>query len=218
MTLFTRIKNLITADLHEVLDKCENPMTMLQHHLRELDGQVEEAKKALSHQFYLEKKYEILIAAAEENAAKRTNQAELAVSRGEDTIEKIALQEKISEEAKVQMLRDQAAITKANTAKLVEQIEKLKANYQDFQFRKLDLESKVHAAKAIKQGQKMLSAFQFEGASKGLAKAQEYVYKLEAEAQASQHFQEFTTTPAISAVFNDEVEKQFESIKHFQNE
>ncbi|MFJ5714052.1 PspA/IM30 family protein [Neobacillus sp. NPDC093127] len=211
MNLFTRIKNLITADLHEVLDKCENPMTMLHHHLREMDGQVAEAKKALAHQFYLEKKYEILIAAGEETVAKRARQAELAVSKGDDSMAKIALQEKITEEAKVQMLQDQAVITKANTAKLIEQIEKLKAHYQEFQFKKLELESKVHAAMAIKQGQEMMAAFQFKGASKGIAKAQEYVYKLEAEAQASQHF--YTSSPVLSVELQEEIEKQLASLK-----
>jgi phage shock protein A len=176
------------------------------------------AKKALANQYYLEKEYEILIAAAEENAAKRARQAELAVSKGDDSIAKIALQEKIAEEAKVQMLLDQAAITKANTGKLVEQIEKLKANYQEFQFKKLELKSKIHAAKAIKQGQEMLTAFQFEGATKGLAKAQEYVYKLEAETKASQHFHQFTSTPAVSTSYNEEVEKQLESLKQAQNQ
>lgn len=213
MALFTRIKNIVTADLHEALDKCENPMAMLQQHLREMDEQVAKAQKALAGQFYQEKKYEILLAEAEETVAKRARQAELAVEKGSDDIAKIALQEKIAEEAKVEMLRGQAALTKKNTAILVEQIEKLKAEYQDFQFKKLELESRAHAARSIKQGQEMLIAFKFEGSSKGLAKAREYVYKLEAEAKASEHISQFTITPAVSPTFQAEVEQQLDALK-----
>lgn len=213
MALFSRIKNIVTADLHEALDKCENPMAMLQQHLREMDQQVAKAEKALAGQFYLEKRYEILLEEAEATVAKRTRQAELAVAKGDDSVAKIALQEKIAEESKLQMLREQAALTQDNTAQLVEQIEKLKAEYQDFQFKKLELESRVHAASSIKQGQEMLSAFKFEGTSKGLAKAREYVYKLEAEAKAGEHFHQFSITPSVSPSFQAEVEKQFEALK-----
>ncbi|WP_053365135.1 PspA/IM30 family protein [Bacillus sp. FJAT-27245] len=213
MSLFIRIKNIITADLHGALDKCENPMAMLQQHLREMGVQVAKAQEALASQFYLEKKYEILLGESEATIEKRARQAELAVEMGKEDIAKLALQEKISEEAKLQMLRDQAALAKQNTAILIEQIEKLKAEYQDFQFKKLELESRVHAAGSIKQGHEMLKAFKFEGTAKGLAKAREYVYKLEAEAKASEHFKHFTITPAVSPTFQSEVEKQLEVMK-----
>lgn len=213
MSLFKRIKNIVTADLHEVLDKVENPMAQLHQYLREMDKQMEKAQKALAGQFYLEKKYEILISEAEATAVKRARQAELAVAKGEDEIAKLALQEKIAEEEKIQMLRAQADITKNNTAKLVEQIEKLKAEYRDLQHKKLGLESRIHAAQSIKQGQEMLTVFKYEETSKGFVKAQEYVNKLEAEAKASEQFHGLTFTPAVSPAFRDEVEKQLLALK-----
>lgn len=61
MGILKRIKNIVVADVHQTLDKIEKPINMLKHYLRETEQQITKAEKALSHQYYLEKKYEALI-------------------------------------------------------------------------------------------------------------------------------------------------------------
>ena len=216
MGIFKRLKTIVTADVNEVLDKMENPLSMLNQYLRDMENQLEEAKGALADQLYLEKKYELLVADEEALVAKRARQAELAVTRGEDEIAKLALQEKILHETKVNSYRKQYEITKQQTEKLKEQISKLVEKFQELQYKKLVLTSRAHAAKSMQQGQAMLASFQSEQAVSGFAKAEEQVRKLEAVAAASTHFYELTNASekaALDTQLQEAVQKELDLLK-----
>ncbi|HJV32373.1 MAG TPA: PspA/IM30 family protein, partial [Bacillales bacterium] len=53
--LFTRIKNSITADLHEALDHKEkqNPIALLNQYLRQCEMETEKVRKLLERQYTL---------------------------------------------------------------------------------------------------------------------------------------------------------------------
>lgn len=116
MGIFNRVKTIVMADIHEVLDKVEDPIRLMNQYMRELDEQVDQAKDALGQQLYLEKRHGLLVAEAQVLVAKRTRQAELAVANGEDTIARIALQEKLKEEAKLKLYAEQYAAMKQQTS------------------------------------------------------------------------------------------------------
>ncbi|MFB6730331.1 MULTISPECIES: PspA/IM30 family protein [Bacillus cereus group] len=188
MGILKRIKNIVVADVHQTLDKIENPISMLKQYLRETEQQITKAEKALSHQYYLEKKYEALISETTALIAKRTRQAELAVSREEDHMAQLALQEKIVNEKKAELYRQQYEITKEQTATLYEQIDKLQKKYGELQYKELVLTSRLNAAQAIKESNRAIDSFHTESTAKGFARIESYVQKLEAETAASNYF------------------------------
>ena len=188
MGILKRVKTIFTADLHEALDKMENPLVMMNQYMRELEGQVSEAQKALAQQLYLENRYAQLVADAEALVAKRGRQAELAISRNEEDVARLALKEKILQEEKLKNYQAQLAAIKNQTATLQGQIVKLSEKYQELEYKKLNLLSRAHAAKAVRQSQESLSAFDASSAVNGFAKVESYVQKLEAEAAASTQF------------------------------
>jgi lia operon protein LiaH len=57
--LFTRIRNTITADLHEALDQKENknPIAMLNQYLRECEQETEKVRKLLERQYILKDEF-----------------------------------------------------------------------------------------------------------------------------------------------------------------
>lgn len=128
MGILKRIRNIVMADIHGTLDKLESPINMLKQYIRETEAQMVKAQHALSQQLYLEKKYAALIAETEALAAKRARQAELAVSRNEDNIAQLALQEKVKNKNKATLYREQYKATKKQTAALYEQINKLQGS------------------------------------------------------------------------------------------
>ncbi|MDA1633445.1 PspA/IM30 family protein [Bacillus cereus] len=188
MGILKRIKSIVVADVHQTLDKIENPVSMLKQYLRETEQQITKAEKALSHQYYLEKKYEALISETDALIAKRTRQAELAVSREEDHMAQLALQEKIVNEKKAELYRQQYEITKEQTATLYEQIDKLQKKYGELQYKELVLTSRLNAAQAIKESNRAIDSFHTESTAKGFARIESYVQKLEAETAASNYF------------------------------
>ncbi|MDC2866878.1 PspA/IM30 family protein [Bacillus sp. BP-3] len=216
MGILKRIKNIVMADVHQTLDKLESPASMLKQYLRETEEQITKAQKALSHQFYLEKKYEALILETDALVAKRTRQAGLAVSREEDHMAQLALQDKIINEKKTALYREQYEVTKQQTAALYEQIDKLQGKYQELQYKELVLVSRLNAAQAIKESNTALASFHTENAAKGFARVESYVKKLEAETAASNYFYQLKSpnqTEVLDKGLQEEVKQELEKLK-----
>ncbi|MBL3889606.1 PspA/IM30 family protein [Bacillus cereus] len=216
MGILKRIKNIVVADVHQTLDKIENPVSMLKQYLRETEQQITKAEKALSHQYYLEKKYEALISETNALIAKRTRQAELAVSREEDHMAQLALQEKIVNEKKAELYRQQYEITKEQTATLYEQIDKLQKKYGELQYKELVLVSRLNAAQAIKESNRAIDSFHTESTAKGFARIESYVQKLEAETAASNYFYNMKSPnqqEVLDKNLQEEVQRELEKLK-----
>ncbi|AGE76651.1 TPA: PspA/IM30 family protein [Bacillus thuringiensis] len=216
MGILKRIKNIVVADVHQTLDKIENPISMLKQYLRETEQQITKAEKALSHQYYLEKKYEALISETNALIAKRTRQAELAVSREEDHMAQLALQEKIVNEKKAELYRQQYEITKEQTATLYEQIDKLQKKYGELQYKELVLVSRLNAAQAIKESNRAIDSFHTESTAKGFARIESYVQKLEAETAASNYFYNMKSPnqqEVLDKNLQEEVQRELEKLK-----
>lgn len=216
MGILKRIKKIVVADVHQTLDKIENPVSMLKQYLRETEQQIAKAEKALSHQYYLEKKYEALISETDTLIAKRTRQAELAVSREENQMAQLALQEKIVNEKKAELYRQQYEITKEQTATLYEQIDKLQKKYGELQYKELVLVSRLNAAQAIKESNRAIDSFHTESTAKGFARIESYVQKLEAETAASNYFYNLKSPnqqEVLDQNLQEEVQRELEKLK-----
>ncbi|MGE6365782.1 PspA/IM30 family protein [Bacillus paramycoides] len=216
MGILKRIKNIVVADVHQTLDKLEKPTNMLKQYLRETEQQITKAEKALSHQYYLEKKYEALISETDALIVKRTRQAELAVSREEDQMAQLALQEKIVNEKKAELYRKQYEITKEQTATLYEQIDKLQKKYEELQYKELVLVSRLNAAQAIKESNRAIDSFHTESSAKGFARIESYVQKLEAETAASNYFYNLKSPnqqEVLDQNLQEEVKRELEKLK-----
>ncbi|PGV56639.1 phage shock protein A [Bacillus cereus] len=216
MGILKRIKNIVVADVHQTLDKVENPASMLKQYLRETEQQITKAQKALAHQYYLEKKYEALISETDALIAKRIRQAELAVSREEDQMAQLALQEKIVNEKKAELYRKQYEITKEQTATLYEQIDKLQKKYGELQYKELVLVSRLNAAQAIKESNTAIDSFHTESTAKGFARIESYVQKLEAETAASNYFYNLNSPnqqEVLDQNLQEEVQRELEKLK-----
>ncbi|MCP8967712.1 PspA/IM30 family protein [Ectobacillus ponti] len=211
MGILKRISTMVKADVHELLDKAENPISLLNQYMRELEEQVGKAKDALGQQLYLERRQEQLVAEAAAVVAKRARQAELAVAKNDDAIAKIALQEKLQQEAKLKLYEEQYAAMKQQTAALKEQIDILLEKYNELANKRFVLLSRAHAAKAQQQNQAVLATFDADGAVKGFNRVEEYVQKLEAQAAAGAYF--VPAAPAASHELQEAVERELAKLK-----
>ncbi|MEH7748188.1 PspA/IM30 family protein [Neobacillus drentensis] len=211
MGIFNRVKTIVMADIHEVLDKVEDPIRLMNQYMRELDEQVDKAKDALGQQLYLEKRHGPLVAEAQVLVAKRTRQAELAVANGEDTIARIALQEKLKEEAKLKLYAEQYAAMKQQTSALRDQIDVLLERYNELANRRLVLLSRAHAAKVQEQLQATIASFNTDNAFKGFNRAEDYVQQLEAQALAASYF--IPSAPSVNLEIQEAVERELALLK-----
>ncbi|MBO7743413.1 PspA/IM30 family protein [Paenibacillus sp. MWE-103] len=188
MGIFKRVKDVFLAETNELIDKCEKPLHMVNQYMREFGVELEKGQRALARQLFIEKRQAALIANAETAAEKRERQARLAVSRGEDQIAKLALQEKLLEERKLAVYREQYGAIQEQTKVLEERIAQLQAQSEEYQHRRLLLESRVNVASSLKELNQRAVAFRTDGIVRGFARAEERVLLIEAELEAMNRF------------------------------
>lgn len=82
--LFTRIKNSVEADLHELMDKQEemNPISRLNHYLRQSEREVEQVQRLIQRQYRLKEEMKRELTVAKDMAEKRKQQASIAKEAG----------------------------------------------------------------------------------------------------------------------------------------
>ena len=216
MGIFKRIKTITLAEINALLDGLEDPIAMLNQYSREMEVELQRAQKALARQIYVENRQAALIVDTERLLAKRIRQAKLAIERGEESIAKLAVQEKLIHEKQLIVFKQQQDALKAQTKILLEKINELKEIYNALQHKKILLTSRTNTALTIKQIQKASASFQAETITRGIARAEDHILMIEAEVQAGNQF----TTPlaqqeaaAQTFVDDDELNKEIEKLK-----
>ncbi|BBH24168.1 phage shock protein A [Paenibacillus baekrokdamisoli] len=215
MGLFKRVKHMATADLHNFLDKVENPVSMVKQYIRELEEQIGQAQRALSQQYYVERKYELQIEELAALVMKRSRQAELAVERGEDGIAELALEEKLKNQTKLTLYKSQYETIKAQSDLLLEQIKRMKEKYDELQLKKQHLFARISAAQAIQATSSAITPFDADRFNYGLSRIEEQVGRLEANALAGRQVGEvLQAVPASNQLERqEEIQKQLAALK-----
>ncbi|WP_338447956.1 PspA/IM30 family protein [Niallia oryzisoli] len=188
MGIFKRMKDIASADMHNRLDKIEDPIRMMKQYLSELEKEIQKGKNSLSQQLFVVKKYEALIVETNETIEKRASQAELAISQNEEDMAKMFLEEKINQENKLALYQTQLDTVKKQTEVLIEQLERLQEKYQELTNRKLTLISRAAAAQASYQFDQSIIPLNPENALKGFSRAEDKILEMEANASASHYF------------------------------
>jgi phage shock protein A len=217
MGIFKRMKTITMAELNGLLDGMEDPIAMLNEYSRELEQEISKGQKALAHQFLVEKKQATLLLETERLVEKRIRQAKLAIERGEDSITKLAVQEKLIHEQQLNLYQQQFEAIKEQTQILVEKLNGLKEAYNELQHKKLLLASRANVAQSIKQIQKVTVSFQTDNIARGVARAEERILLMEAEVQAGTQFASpLAQYDAVyqSYVRDEELEKEIEKLKN----
>jgi phage shock protein A len=216
MGIFKRVKTITKAEINGLLDGMEDPIAMLNEYSRELEQEILKGQKALSQQYLVEKKQAALLLETEELIAKRTRQAKLAIEQEEDTIAKLAVQEKLLYEKQIDLYQQQFNAIKEQTQILIDKLNQLKETYNELQHKKILLASRANVAQSIKQIQKATVSFQTDNIARGVARAEERIMLMEAQVQAGSQFS--SPLAQHDAVFQnyvreEELEKELEKLK-----
>lgn len=217
MGIFKRIKTMTKAQVNGVLDGMEDPIAMLNEYSRELEEEIVKAQKALSLQILVEKKQANLLLETEGLVTKRTRQAKLAIEQCEDTIAKIAVQEKLTNEKQLALYQQQYEAIKAQTEILIDKINELKESYNELQHKKILLASRANVAQSMKQIQQATATFQTDNIARGVARAEEQIMLMEAQVQAGSHFSNSLAQQDAAYqtyVNNEELERELEKLKN----
>ncbi|WP_042354493.1 PspA/IM30 family protein [Bacillus rubiinfantis] len=208
MGIFKRIKTIAKADINGLLDGLEDPIAMLNEYSREMEEEMAKAQQALSRQLFVENKQAALILDTKALVEKRTRQAKLAIEQGEESIARLAVQEKLTHERQLAVYEQQLEAIKGQTDTLKVKIKELQQTYQELQHKKVLLASRANVAQSMKQIQKATVSFNTDTLVRGVARAEEKILLMEAEVQASNQFSNPLLTQHAAAVTNAVAEEE----------
>lgn len=148
--LFTRMKQTVEADLHDLLDKKvqKNPLAQLNQYLRQSEREVEKVHQLIKRQYVLIEEMNREFGTASEMAAKRKYQAEIAAQAdGQQDLYEFAIKEQtIYEEraAKIEHIKVQLEI---DLKQLESKYELMKQKLKDMHIKRLELMGRENVAK-----------------------------------------------------------------------
>ncbi|WP_066069456.1 PspA/IM30 family protein [Neobacillus soli] len=148
--LFARIKNTITADLHEALDKKEkqDPIALLNQYLRQCELETEKVRKLLERQYTLKDEFTRESHQAVELAEKRKYQAEIASKAGETELYQFAAAEHQQYADRASRLSASLEQVNSQLGDLERKYEEMKHKLKDMHLRRMDLMGRENVTRA----------------------------------------------------------------------
>lgn len=185
MKIFKRLRDLTMATIHDLLDKAEDPVKMLNQFLRDMAEDLKEAENAVAGQIAMEKRLKLQYQEAEQMVVKREEQAMQALKSGNEELARKVLGDKKEHQERCEALKQQYETATKNTIRLRDQLKEMKEQYNTMKNKRELLINRAETATAEKRIQKSMSSFGSEHASTGFGRMSEKVSRMEIEAEVA---------------------------------
>ena len=158
MGILTRFRDIMSANINAILDKCENPAKMIDEYMRQVTEQLAEVKKETAEVMAEEKRTKRLIDANKEQIEKYDNLARKALTAGNEDDARVFLTKKQEYVNNEMDLQKSYNIALDNANKMREMHDKLTKDVQTLEKRRENVKSKVAIAKTQEKVNKVTSS------------------------------------------------------------
>jgi phage shock protein A len=147
MGIITRFKDIMSANINAILDKCEDPAKMIDEYMRQVTEQLAEVKKETTEVMAEEKRTKRLVDANKEQIEKYDGLARKALKAGNEDDARVFLVKKQEFANKEVDLQKSYSIALENANKMREMHDKLTKDIQTLEERRKSVKSKIAVAK-----------------------------------------------------------------------
>lgn len=156
--IFTRIKNTIAADVHEMLDEKEqkNPLSVLNQYLRDCEKEVEKVRKLVERQYLLKEEFTREFTEARQLADKRRYQVDIAAKAGETELMNFAIQEQTHYEERASRLKLSLDQATSHLYELEQKYEEMKHKLKNMHIKRMELMGRENMTRANHRMNQML--------------------------------------------------------------
>ena len=209
MGIFTRIGDILQANINDLIDKAEDPEKLVKQLIIEMDNQVDDATKALGQAMGSQKVAAMELADAKAAAADWNDKAKLALKAGNEALAKKALDAKVGVDQQVASLHANYDQITANVDALKQQVEQLKMKLDEARSRQQVLVARSRMADAAQKTAVTITSATTDSAFAKLDALERKIAEKEATAEA---YGAMTGMAAAEIIISDEDE--FAQLKH----
>ncbi len=209
MGIFTRIGDILQANINDLIDKAEDPEKLVKQLIIEMDNQVDDATKALGQAMGSQKVAAMELADAKAAAADWNDKAKLALKAGNEALAKKALDAKVGVDQQVASLQANYDQITANVDALKQQVEQLKMKLDEARSRQQVLVARSRMADAAQKTAVTITSATTDSAFAKLDALERKIAEKEATAEA---YGAMTGMAAAEIIISDEDE--FAQLKH----
>lgn len=214
MGLIDRILRVIRANLNNLIAQTEDPEKILEQAVEDMQQDMIQMRQAVAGAIASQKRTERQVSQAEATANEWYNRAQLALSKGDDTLAGEALTRRKSALETAKILLPQLAQQNEVVAKLRKEMGMLEGKIAEAKTKKDLYIARARSAQASQKVNEMLGNFHTGSALTAFERMEEKVMRLEAESEAIEQLtgnqleHKFAALEAI-----DEVEDQLAAMK-----
>ena len=184
MGILERFSQIMSANINALLDKCEDPVKMIDQTLREMNENLAEVKSATASIMAEEKKCKREVDSIQEEISKWENIAKKALMAGNEEDAKVALQKKMDAQTQLETAQKTLDAATANSNKMKQMYNKLSSDIAALNERRSLIKSQVSMAKATEKANKISSLSNTEEAMSAFSRMEEKSQRMLDEAMA----------------------------------
>jgi phage shock protein A len=203
MGIFSRLAQLIKANINDLIDKAEDPEKMLEQVIVDMNGQLIENRKRVAEAITDEKHLQRLVEKEAAEAADWERRAMLAVRQGDDALARDALERKKHHAALAKQYEDQWQKQKAAVDQLKTALRMLNDKIEEAKRNKNLLKARIARAKAQQDIGATLHGLKDNSAFEQFERLKTKVERMEAEAEASSELAEEYTGDRLAHRFKE---------------
>jgi len=198
MGIIERIKDLLKANINDLIDKSEDPEKMLKQIIIDMEESLDQAVQGLAQTMASEKQ----MARQEENATAQSAdweaRAKLALANGNQDLAREALANKLKSDGNVKQYATMHATLESQTQTMRSQVEELKAKIDEARSKQAVLSARAQMADTQKKFATSMGGTDSKSAFAKMDKMEQKIERKEAEAQA---YTEIASAPAAGDPF-----------------
>lgn len=205
MSVFKRIGDLTKATVHELLDKLENPVMMLNQYIRDMEEEIARAEVTAARQMAAERKLNEQWTEARQRVGQYEAEAERALRGGDEQAARGALERKLYFEARAAELSGWHEEARKRSEELLRQLREMKEEYYRMRHKRNELAARAQMAQARKQMAQFGAVHAFEAgtAARGFQRMEEKIMRMEAEADIAGVGVPVSPTTAVSSATSE---------------